>query len=175
MKIVIVGTFPPFRGGISNFYQTLYEKLSYKHDVTAINFSLQYPNILFPGKSQYDNNLKSDINIERTINSINPISWKKTAKKIIELEPDLIIFKYWIPFLAPSFRSIIKHTKKKISVKSLVICDNIIPHENRPFDILLTKSFFKYIDHFIVMSKSVEKDLLFLFQDAKYIYTPHPI
>ena len=111
MKIVIVGTFPPFRGGISNFYQTLYEKLSYEHDVTAINFSLQYPNILFPGKSQYDNNLKSDINIERTINSINPISWKKTANKIIELEPDLIIFKYWIPFLAPSFRSIIKHTK----------------------------------------------------------------
>ena len=90
MKIVIVGTFPPFRGGISNFYQTLYEKLSYKHDVTAINFSLQYPNILFPGKSQYDNNLKSDINIERTINSINPISWKKTANKIIELEPCLL-------------------------------------------------------------------------------------
>ena len=64
MKIVIVGTFPPFRGGISNFYQTLYEKLSYEHDVTAINFSLQYPNILFPGKSQYDNNLKSDINLD---------------------------------------------------------------------------------------------------------------
>ena len=175
MKIVIVGTFPPFRGGISNFYQTLYEKLSYEHDVTAINFSLQYPNILFPGKSQYDNNLKSDINIERTINSINPISWKKTANKIIELEPDLIIFKYWIPFLAPSFRSIIKRTNKKISVKSLVICDNIIPHENRPFDKFLTKSFFKHIDHFIVMSKSVEKDLLFLFPDAKYIYTPHPL
>ena len=79
------------------------------------------------------------------------------------------------PFLAPSFRSIIKRTNKKISVKSLVICDNIIPHENRPFDKLLTKSFFKYIDHFIVMSKSVEKDLLFLFPDAKYIYTPHPL
>ena len=60
MKIVIVGTFPPFRGGISNFYQTLYEKLSYGHDVTAINFSLQYPSILFPGKSQFDNNQKSN-------------------------------------------------------------------------------------------------------------------
>ena len=175
MKIVIVGVFPPFRGGISNFYQTLYEKLSYDHDVTAINFSLQYPNIIFPGKSQYDNNLKSDIKIERTISSINPISWNKTAKRIIKLKPDIIIFKYWIPFLAPSFGSIIKIVKKKLSIKSLVICDNIIPHESRLFDKHLTKYFFKYIDHFIVMSRSVEKDLLSLFPHAKYIYTPHPL
>ena len=146
MKIVIVGVFPPFRGGISNFYQTLYEKLSYDHDVTAINFSLQYPNIFFPGKSQYDNNLKSDIKIERTISSINPISWNKTAKRVIKLKPDIIIFKYWIPFLAPSFGSIIKIVKKKLSIKSLVICDNIIPHESRLFDKHLTKYFFKYID-----------------------------
>ena len=115
MKIVIVGTFPPFRGGISNFYQTLYEKLSYSHDVTAINFSLQYPSVLFPGKSQYDNNQKLDIKIDRTINSINPVSWIKTAKKIIEIEPDIVIFKYWIPFFAPSFGTIIKHVKKKIN------------------------------------------------------------
>ena len=175
MKIVIVGVFPPFRGGISNFYQTLYEKLSYDHDVTAINFSLQYPSILFPGKSQYDNNLKSDIKIERTISSINPISWNKTAKRIIKLKPDIIIFKYWMPFFALSFGSIIRLVKKKIDIKSLVICDNIIPHESRFFDNKLTKYFFKYIDYFIVMSKSVENDLLSLFPDAKYIYTPHPL
>ena len=175
MKIVIVGVFPPFRGGISNFYQTLYEKLSYDHDVTAINFSLQYPSILFPGKSQYDNNLKSDIKIERTISSINPISWNKTAKRIIKLKPDIIIFKYWMPFFALSFGSIIRLVEKKIDIKSLVICDNIIPHESRFFDNKLTKYFFKYIDNFIVMSKSVENDLLSLFPDAKYIYTPHPL
>ena len=142
MKIVIVGVFPPFRGGISNFYQTFYEKLSYDHDVTAINFSLQYPSILFPGKSQYDNNLKSDIKIERTISSINPISWNKTAKRIIKLKPDIIIFKYWMPFFALSFGSIIRLVEKKIDIKSLVICDNIIPHESRFFDNKLTKYFF---------------------------------
>jgi len=175
VKIVIVGTFPPFRGGISNFYQTLYEKLSYDHDVIAINFSLQYPSILFPGKSQFDNNQKSDLNIERIINSINPISWHKAAKRIIELKPDIVIFKYWMPFFAPSFGSIIRLIKKKINIKSLVICDNIIPHESRFFDNRLTKYFFKYIDYFIVMSRSVENDLLSLFPNAKYIYTPHPL
>ncbi len=175
MKIVIVGTFPPYRGGISNFYQTLYEKLSNSHDVTAINFSLQYPNMLFPGNSQFDNNQKSDSNIERIINSINPVSWYKAAKKIIELKPDLIIFKYWMPFFAPSFGSIMRFIKKNIKIRSLVICDNIIPHESRFFDNILTKYFFKYIDYFIVMSKSVESDLLSLFPDAKYIYTPHPL
>ena len=175
MKIVIVGTFPPYRGGISNFYQTLYEKLSHSHDVTAINFSLQYPNTLFPGKSQFDNNQKSDLNIERIINSINPYSWYKVAKKIIELKPDIIIYKYWMPFFAPSFGTIIRLIKKKINIRSLVICDNIIPHESRFFDNKLTKYFFKCIDYFIVMSKSVENDLLSLFPDAKYVYTPHPL
>mgnify|MGYP001158616553 FL=1 len=175
MKIVVVGTFPPYRGGISNFYQTLFERLSQNHNVTAINFSLQYPSILFPGKSQYDNNLKSDFKIERIINSINPITWKKAATKIIDIKPDIVIFKYWMPFFAPSFGSIIRDVKKSTNIKSLVICDNIIPHESRFFDNILTKYFFKYIDYFIVMSKSVENDLLTLFPNAKYSYTPHPL
>jgi len=176
VNIVLVGTFPPFRGGISNFYHTLAENLTDNHSVAAINFSTQYPNLLFPGKSQYVEDIEQTrYPSERILSTINPFTWVKTAKRIIELNPDLIIFKYWMPFFAPSFGTVLKIIKKKIDVQSLVICDNIIPHENRTFDETLTKYFFNNVDSFIVMSKSVENDLLLFYPNAKYMYSPHPL
>ena len=165
MKIVIVGVFPPFRGGIANFYETLAERLSNNHEVIAINFTTQYPNILFPGKSQYiESESSTEFEADRILSSINPLTWQGTAKRIIEINPDLIIFKYWMPFFAPSFGTIIKKVKRNLNTKALVICDNIIPHEGRPLDKLLTKYFFNNINYFIVMSRSVEADLLSLIQ-----------
>jgi len=156
VKIVIVGVFPPFRGGIANFYETLAERLSNNHEVIAINFTTQYPNMLFPGKSQYiESESSTEFEADRILSSVNPLTWQGTANRIIEINPDLIIFKYWMPFFAPSFGTIIKKVKRNLNTKALVICDNIIPHEGRPLDKLLTKYFFNNIDYFIVMSRSV--------------------
>lgn len=176
MKIILVGTFPPFRGGIANFYHTLAEKLSNAHNVSAINFTTQYPNILFPGKSQYEENVEqTNYTSERMLSTINPFTWAKTAERIIDLKPDIIIFKYWMPYFAPSFGFILKKVKKEIGVKSLVICDNIVPHEGRALDETLTKYFFNNVDYFMVMSKAVENELLSFYPNADYVYTPHPL
>lgn len=176
MKIVFVGTFPPFRGGISNFYHTMAERLSKEHQVHAVNFTTQYPDLLFPGKSQFSETFTQiSYQSERLLSSVNPLSWKKTANRIIELKPDLIIFKYWMPFFAPAFASVLKKAKKKLDTQALVVCDNIIPHEGRPLDTAMTKRFFDNVDHFMVMSKSVENDLLSLYPNANYVYSPHPL
>ena len=173
MKIVLIGPFPPYRGGISMFNHSLAKELEKNNQVYRISFSLQYPNLLFPGKSQF-----FDFNgdpSKKLINSINPFSWSSTASYINNINPDLVIFQYWMPFFAPSFGTIIKKVKRNLNTKALVICDNIIPHEDRPFDKLLTKYFFNNIDYFIVMSRSVEADLLSLYPGADYLYTPHPL
>ncbi|MFQ6678157.1 MAG: glycosyltransferase [Fidelibacterota bacterium] len=176
MNIVIVGTFPPFRGGIANFYHTMAEKLSVNHQVTALNFTTQYPNSLFPGKSQFsESQKKAKYSTVRLLSSTNPLSWKKTAKRIIELQPDLIIFKYWMPFFAPAFGSVLKKVKRKLQIKALVVCDNILPHESRLLDESLTKYFLNNVDFFMVMSKAVEKELLSFYPHADYVYTPHPL
>lgn len=176
MKIVLVGTFPPFRGGIANFYHTMALKLSTQHQVHTLNFTTQYPDFLFPGNSQFNESPAAvPYETERILSSVNPISWKKTANRIIELQPDLVIFKYWMPFFAPSFGSVLKRVKKKLNTKAMVVCDNIIPHEGRPLDKSLTTYFFNNVDYFMVMSKSVENDLLSYFPEANYVYTPHPL
>ena len=174
-KILIVGPAYPFRGGIAHFNNALamaYSKLDF--NVQIFSFSLQYPKFLFPGKSQYENGVAPlGINIYSIINSINPFNWINIARKINNERPDYIIIRYWLPFMAPCLGTIARLVSKKIKI--IAITDNIIPHEKRIGDHILTKYFLKSCDAFVTLSKSVLKDLSqFVDTDLK-IFIPHPI
>lgn len=176
MKIIIVGPFPPYRGGIADLNSSLSQHLAKKHSVRNINFNTQYPGFLFPGKTQYKPEAELDTcESERRLSSINPITWKLTADSIIASDPDLVIFRFWMPFFAPAFRAIAKRIKKRHHAKIMAICDNIIPHEARLMDRFLTLAFFRQVDKFLVMSKKVESELLTYLPGAEYCYSPHPI
>ena len=176
MKIVLVGPFPPFRGGISDLNAALADHLSKRHEIHAINFTTQYPKVLFPGKTQFKKgDSAQEVDSIRCLSSINPFSWRKTAYKIIDIEPDLVLFRFWLPFFAPAFSGVAKKIRKYSDATIMAICDNIIPHEERLLDTRLTKRFFGFIDSFIVLSKKVENELLSFIPEAKYKYSPHPI
>ena len=176
MKIVLVGPFPPFRGGISDLNAALADHLSKRHEIHAINFTTQYPKVLFPGKTQFKKgDPAQEVDSIRCLSSINPFSWRKTAYKIIDIDPDLVLFRFWLPFFAPAFSGVAKKIRKYSDATIMVICDNIIPHEERLLDTRLTKRFFGFIDSFIVLSKKVENELLSFIPEAKYKYSPHPI
>ena len=150
MKITLVGPFPPYRGGISMFNHSLGLELEKNHEIHRVSFSLQYPKSFFPGKSQYfDFEGKPS---KKLINSINPISWRKTARWINKIQPDAVVFQYWMPFFAPGFTSIAKHVKKKCGAKIIVNCNNIMAHEPKRTDKFMTAKFFSYCDGFMVMS-----------------------
>lgn len=176
MKIIILSTAYPLRGGIAHFVGLLYKELAKDHEVKVITFKRQYPSILFPGKSQLESgDTVEKIQTEVLIDSINPFNWYKVGLKIKKEKPDLLIFKYWMPFFAPCFGTISRIAKKNSVTKVLTICDNVIPHEKKPGDILLTKYFFNAVDYFILLSEKVRKDLLSLKPGAKNKVLPHPI
>ncbi|HKI77474.1 MAG TPA: glycosyltransferase [Ignavibacteriaceae bacterium] len=176
MKITILSTAYPLRGGISHFVGLLYKELSKEYTVNVITFKRQYPSILFPGKSQIESGEPGEkILSEIIVDSINPFNWFKVGKKIRDDEPDLLIYKFWMPFFAPCFGTISKIAKKNKKTKVLTICDNVIPHEKRPGDISITKYFFKYVDYFVLLSKKVQEDLLKLVPGAKNKILPHPV
>lgn len=176
MKIVIVSPAYPLRGGIANFAAQLHQELSKSNDVLIFTFKRQYPKIFFPGKTQLEVGENSEkIPTEIEIDSINPLSWKKTAAQIIKANPDLVIFKYWLPFFAPCYSSIAKRIKKKYTAKLLAICHNIIPHEKRFGDKYLSKMFLSKMEYFILLSKEVENDLLKFISHPKSKVLPHPV
>jgi len=177
MKIVIAGTAYPFRGGLAAYNERLALQFQAEaHDVSIITFTTQYPSILFPGKSQYLNGpAPSGLNISRKISSINPLTWLSTGLKIKKEKPDILIFKYWIPFISPCFSSIARIARSNRHTVIIAIFDNVIPHEKRPGDIILTKYFVKSIDGAVVMSETVKTDLLKFRSDLPVFLTPHPL
>ena len=175
-KLVIIGPAWPLRGGLSAFDEKLATQFTKKGIQTRIDtFSLQYPSILFPGKSQYTNDPKpNNVNINVCINSINPFNWIKIGLKLYREKPDLIIVRFWIPFLAPCLGTILKIAKKNKHTKVISIVDNMIPHEKRMGDQLLTKYFVKTVDGFIAMSEKVKTDIK-TFSHKPVSISPHPI
>ncbi len=176
MKIIICGTAYPLRGGISHYNALLYEDLSKKHETQIITFSRQYPELLFPGKTQQETGGElMQVPSEQLMDSINPLNWVKVGKEICKRAPDLIIFKYWIPFFGPCFGTIARHAKRNGRTKVVFICDNVIPHEKRPGDAAFTRYAFKPVDGFIVQSQAVERDLKEFWPRAKYRRVAHPV
>jgi glycosyltransferase involved in cell wall biosynthesis len=175
VKISLLSTFFPFRGGIAQFNATLAKELSKNHEVNATTFTNQYPSFLFPGKSQLveEGEKAEDFPAVRKLNTINPISYWMTGKWIKKQAPDLFITKYWMTFFGPSLGFVAKMLRKK--TKRISILDNVIPHERRFFDNFANKFFLKHNDGFIVMSDAVQRDLLSLKPDAKFLRINHPV
>ncbi len=178
MRIVIIGPAWPLRGGIANFNEALGRDLQQEgHEVKIVSFSLQYPSILFPGKSQTDSSAaRPDLDIEPLINSVQPFTWYSAAKKVRQFKPDLVVIRFWLPFMGPALGTVAKFIRKGNSNLPVIgLTDNIIPHEGRPFDRSLTGYFLKQCNGFLVMSDQVRKDLSSFRVDAPVQKRFHPI
>lgn len=175
MKIAFLSTFYPFRGGIAQFNASMFRETEKKHKVEAFTFSKQYPDFLFPGETQYvtENDKVDSIPAKRVLNTINPFTYFSTARKIRNTQPDVLIVKYWMTFFAPSLGTALRRQNKR--TKRICILDNLIPHEGRFFDKPFNKYFLKSVDGFVVMSDSVQRDLLQMKPDAKHIRLNHPL
>ncbi len=143
------------------------------HIVKAFSFSRQYPDFLFPGKTQYvtPEDEAMPVEADALLDTINPLTWVKTARAIREWKPDLLVMKYWMSWFAPSLGYVARHC----GCKSVVVLDNVIPHEAHWFDKPLTTYFLKGCTGFVSMSESVEKDLLSLRPEAPHLLLPHPL
>ena len=177
MKILIVGPAWPYRGGIADFDERIAREYIKKGDeVEIFTFTLQYPSFLFPGKTQYSPDPRpEDLDIKRKVNSINPFNWIKVGRELKKKNADLLIIKFWLPLMAPCFGTIARIVKGNGKTKVISILDNIIPHEHRPGDKILSKYFVSSIDAFIAMSKSVYDDLKSLNDKKPCLLSPHPI
>ncbi len=177
-KIIIVGSAYPLRGGgIASYNERLArEFMAQGFDTSIYTFSLQYPKILFPGTTQYSTEPPpADLKIKVCINSINPFNWIKVGNELRKIKPDIIVVRYWLPFMAPCFGTILRLAKKNKHTKVVCIADNIIPHEKRIIDTPFTRYFVKPVDAFILMSKMVLNDLKKFVKSKPAQFIPHPL
>jgi len=175
--IVIIGPAYPLRGGLATYNERLALAFQEQGDtVEIITFSLQYPGFLFPGQTQYSTDpAPSHLSIKVLINSINPISWLKTGLYLKKRKPDLVIFRFWLPFMGPALGTIGRLARQNKRIKVVAITDNVIPHESRVGDLPLTKYFLSACQGFVTMSRSVLQDLEKFVPEKPKVYHPHPL
>lgn len=177
MVICSIGPAYPYRGGLASFNDRLAQQFAAEgHKIEIITFRLQYPGFLFPGKTQYtDGKQPEGIKITRLLNSINPLNWIATGLKIRNYRPDILLIRYWLPFMGPCFGTIARIARSNRHTVVICIFDNVVPHEKRPGDKLLTKYFTGSINGAIVMSHTVLEDLRLFRKNIPVTLTPHPL
>jgi len=177
MRITFLGPAYPFRGGLATFTERLARQFSTEcKEVDIRTFTLQYPRFLFPGKTQYtESPAPEGIKIIRQLNSINPINWIRTGLKIKKEKTDILLVRYWLPFMAPCLGTVARIVRSNKYTVIISVVDNVIPHEKRLGDRLLTRFFMKSIDGAVVLSDSVQRDIEDYRKDIPVCVTPHPI
>lgn len=177
MNIIIIGTAYPYRGGLSAFNERIaYEYQNDGHNVEIYTFTHQYPDFLFPGKTQYSTEPAPEgLNIVRKVHSYNPFNWIKVGREIRRKRPDLVLIKFWLPFMSPCFGTIARIIRKNRHTRIVSILDNVIPHEHRFGDKMFVRYFIRPVDGFVAMSKSVLSDLRLFTKDKPAEFCPHPL
>ena len=176
-KVIIIGPAHPLRGGLATFNQRLAKEfIEQGNDCSIYSFSLQYPSFLFPGKTQFsDEPAPEGITIHSVINSINPFNWIKIGNRLKKERPDIIIVRYWLPFMGPALGTILRRVRKNSQTKIICIADNVTPHEKRFGDKPFTRYFLKSCDAFITMSDKVMADLRFFEKTKPAKLVSHPL
>ena len=177
MKITLLGPAYPYRGGLANYDERLIRQFNKEgHQANIETFTLQYPGFLFPGKTQYSTReAPKDLDIERSLNSVNPVNWIKLGMKIKKQRPDILIIRFWLPFMGPSFGTVARIVKSNKHTKVISLLDNVVPHEHRIGDRMLSSYFINSVDAFVGMSNSVLDDLSSFTKDKPRAFSPHPL
>jgi len=178
MNVVIIGPAYPLRGGLATYNERLARAFREAGDsVRIVTFSLQYPGFLFPGQTQFSTEAAPpDLAIEVSLNSVNPLSWVALGRRLRRERPDLVVFRFWLPFMGPALGTVARLVRAGGHTRVVAITDNVIPHEKRPGDNLLTRYFLSACDGFVTMSRSVLHDLQALgFGQKPALYRPHPL
>lgn len=172
MKIVILGTAHPYRGGLATFNERLAQQFAREgHEVEVLTFTLQYPSFLFPGKTQYTlDPAPEGLHIRRALNSCNPFNWIRIGRQLRRQQPDLIICCYWMAFFAPLYGTICRLAKNKC----IALVHNMFPHEKSILDKLFAPYFTSSQDGFVALSESVARDIEGI-SKAPVTFSPHPI
>lgn len=176
MRFCLVGPAYPYRGGISHFTHMLAREMRLSHDVLLVNFSRLYPGVLFPGRTQYDDAARTagDESL-RLIDSVDPRTWARAARAVTEFRPDVVVFQWWQPFLAPAMRSIAGRVRRHSGARIVFLCHNVLPHEARPTDRALVRWGLARAHGFVVQSREDRATLEGLLPGARIVFHPMPV
>lgn len=178
MRIALVGPVYPYRGGMAHYTTMLYRELTSRgHEVLLISFKRQYPQWLFPGKSDKDAS-RAALKIEATrywIDSMNPLTWLATAWRVLRYRPDVLILQWWVAFWTPVWL-VLGGLFRLLSRRPVLMLGHCIrPHGARWWDQVLAWLGLRVGSRFITHSEEEQARLLRLLPRADVTVMSMPV
>jgi glycosyltransferase involved in cell wall biosynthesis len=153
----------------------LAQELGARHQISLVSFSRQYPALLFPGRTQLDPaRNEPTVRAEPLIDSVNPVTWFRTADRIIGLCPDLVIVHWWNPIFGLCVGATLRLARRRSRATVAFICHNVLPHESFPGTRALTRFATGAADAFLLHSETDRRILISLQPGAKALVFPLP-
>ncbi len=176
MSVAMVGPVAPYRGGIAHYTTLLSHALAKKTPTSVFNFTRLYPERLFPGKTQLDESGAAfDIDNLRVLDSMAPLTWRKTGKAIARTAPAAVVFQWWHPFFLPAYSAAAFWLRRHApQTRVFFLCHNVHPHEATIVDTALAKLAFAVPDALVVHSQTDADALAKLAPGKDVIVHPHP-
>ncbi|MBT8399685.1 MAG: glycosyltransferase [Rhodothermia bacterium] len=180
-RIALVGPSFPHRGGIAHFVDRLTAEMAAAgHEPVVVSFRRLYPDLLFPGKSQFEETSERSVPGQAPptpglpiLDSLNPFTWRRAALEIIDRQCEIVVLNHWLPFFAPALGAIARRVRKK-GLRTVLVVHNALPHERRPGDIWLTRFVLNAGDKLISLSEEVRRQLSSVFKRDSVV-VPHPV
>jgi glycosyltransferase involved in cell wall biosynthesis len=170
-KLTFFSALPPFRGGIAQFSEQFRKALARVREMESFTFRQQYPNFLFPGQSQFEEN-HSVFHFPRIVSTFRPWTYLSALVSLRKSKGDVFITSYWMSFFGPMMGFWAQFLPKKIVKIALI--HNLVPHEKRFFDQAFNRYFLSKYDGFIVLSESVKQAVLAQKPEAVIRVLKHP-
>jgi glycosyltransferase involved in cell wall biosynthesis len=168
MRLALVGPTHPLRGGIAHYTSFLYQEMSRYHDTAVISFRRQYPKLLFPGRTDADPSVTGPrVPAEPMLDSLDPLSWIRTAARLRSLDADAVVMQWWVPYWAPAFGVIARLLGPRSHTRLLYVCHNILPHEHLAGSALMARFALSPAQGYIVHSSGDEASLRALLPRAQ--------
>jgi glycosyltransferase involved in cell wall biosynthesis len=172
----ILGPFPPFRGGIATFNTHLAHHLEPCRPTIALNYCQQYPRLIFPGKTQFDESEQPfAVDSSPLFAPFRPWRWPDARRRLKAQNISLLILSWWTPIFAPSMYSFLKGYRNFSNTRFLAICHNVMPHERIPFSLFFQKRLFGLMDSFITHNNEDAATLREWFPNSSVKSLFHPL
>jgi hypothetical protein len=151
VRIALVGPAHPYKGGGARHTTELAHRLAAAgHDVIIESWRAQYPSLLYPGQQTVDR--PEGWPYPRTYRRLawyRPDGWVAAGRRL--RTADLVIFALLTPLQAPSYVSVLTALGPR-RPRTMAICHNVLPHERRPGDVILTRNLLSRVDTVVVHS-----------------------
>ena len=177
-RIVCFGPGPRFKGGIANYNTALAKALAARPDteVHLISWTQQYPAIIprdFVDRSSKTHFLEgTDIELSYITDYNRPGTWKETALKIKELQPDKVIFQWAIALQGLPLGRIVRWLKQKApEIEVIFDVHVLVQKEASALDRYFTRHGLGAADTFIVHAFTTANELKATFPNERFHLT----